>query len=236
MIQGDHYYEDDIRQGIWAEDESGELYYRDRKLPVEIAVIVIVAAVMLIFGRMALRLNIQIIEPIISQPVIESSMIQQPPIDVIPIEMEETKVEPLALPFPDASTIVAPYDNYIITQGAHGMSYGHMAIDIAGGKGAPIKSPISGAVSEQYIDAIGNTTIVIDNQQYQVTLLHGIYTVNIGDTIALGQVIGSESNQGNTRDMYGNSCRGRDCGYHTHLNIYDKTAGANINPLDFISD
>ena len=49
-----------------------------------------------------------------------------------------------------------------------------------------------------------------------------------------GQVIGSESNQGNTVDWWGRSCRGRDCGYHTHLNIFDKRIGSNVNPLGLI--
>jgi hypothetical protein len=65
-----------------------------------------------------------------------------------------------------------------------------------------------------------------------VTLLHGIYTVAIGDRLKLGQPVGQESNQGNTVDALGNSCRGRDCGYHTHINIFDKILGTNINPLE----
>ena len=31
--------------------------------------------------------------------------------------------------------------------------------------------------------------------------------------------------------MQGNPCRQRQCGYHTHLNVYDKRVQANINPL-----
>jgi murein DD-endopeptidase MepM/ murein hydrolase activator NlpD len=153
-------------------------------------------------------------------------------------EENDAGIEPLAptLPLGDPSAIIAPYDEYIITQGVHGLSYGHMAIDIAAGKGEPIKSPISGVVSEHYFDAIGNPTIVIENEVYKVTFLHGVYSVGLGDKLNIGDQIGTESNLGNTRDMQGRSCRGRDCGYHTHLNVFDKIANTNINPLELIDN
>ena len=49
-----------------------------------------------------------------------------------------------------------PYDEYILTQGQHGYSYGHAAIDISAGKGATIYSPINGSVTENYVDQYGN--------------------------------------------------------------------------------
>ena len=131
--------------------------------------------------------------------------------------------------------IVYPYDNYTLTQGPHGYSYGHMAIDIAAGKGAVVKSPIEGKVSNLYIDEWGNTTLVIENAKYQVTMLHGNFSLAIGDSVGLGQQVGTEGNNGYTLDMYGNSCRGRDCGYHTHLNVFDKELGTNVNPLEVLS-
>lgn len=131
-------------------------------------------------------------------------------------------------------TFVSPYDAYTLTQGPHGFSYGHMAIDIAAGKGATIYSPINGTVTELFTDGIGNPTLVLENDIYRVTMLHGVYTVQVGQQVKSGQIIGSESNLGNTTDMQGNSCRNRDCGYHTHLNVYDKRIGANINPLNLL--
>ncbi len=133
---------------------------------------------------------------------------------------------------PDA--IVAPYEEFVISQGLHDMAFGHMAIDIVGGKGATIQSPIDGVITDKYVDGIGNTTLVIENDYYQVTLLHGEYIVDVGEKISLGQTLGYESNFGNTFDSYGNSCRGRDCGYHTHLNIYDKILATNVNPLELL--
>lgn len=131
----------------------------------------------------------------------------------------------------DPSVFVAPYRSYFITQGPHGFSYGQMAIDISGGKGAAVLSPINGEVTGFYVDVSGNTTLVIENSIYRVLLLHGIYTATTGDYVMAGEQVGVESNQGYTLDMQGNPCWGRDCGYHTHLNVYDKRNEQNVNPL-----
>ena len=80
---------------------------------------------------------------------------------------------------------MAPYEDYILTQGPHGQSYGHLAIDLTAGKGAVIRSPIEGAVSALFVDNLGNTTLIIENEHYQVTLMHGIYDVQVGDQLML---------------------------------------------------
>lgn len=134
-----------------------------------------------------------------------------------------------------ANTFIAPYDDYWVTQGVHGTSYGHMAVDIAAGKGAVIRSPIAGLVTEKTIDGVGNTVMVIENDYYQITMLHGIYTVEVGDEVTWGDMVGEESNNGYTMDMQGRLCTGRDCGYHTHLNVFDKRLGRNVNPLNLLS-
>lgn len=131
----------------------------------------------------------------------------------------------------NSDAIAAPYDHFIITQGIHGAEYGHMAIDISAGKGATIKSPINGTVTKLYIDDWGNPSLTIENDHYAVELLHGQFSVKIGDKVAIGQPIGKESNQGETFDGLGRSCAGRDCGYHTHINVYDKKLGTNVNPF-----
>jgi murein DD-endopeptidase MepM/ murein hydrolase activator NlpD len=132
--------------------------------------------------------------------------------------------------------IAPPYDQYYLTQGPHGFEYGHMAIDISSGEGADVLSPINGFVTALFVDDLGNTWLILENDIYQVTLLHGLFTVQEGQQVRLGEVIGVESNQGNTFDAQGRSCRGRDCGYHTHLNILDKRLNANVNPLDLFID
>jgi len=130
--------------------------------------------------------------------------------------------------------IALPYDTYFLTQGIHGQAYGHNAIDIAAGNGSTIKSIINGSVTGLGYDQWGNTFIQIENDYYVVLYLHGAYTAALGDQIRAGQPIGTESNIGYTLDMNGNLCAGRDCGYHTHLNIYDKRLGYNIDPLSLI--
>ena len=128
----------------------------------------------------------------------------------------------------------APYKEYTLTQGLHGFSYGHAAIDIAAGKGATILSPINAEVTGLYIDQYGNPTLVIENSIYQVTLMHGEYTVHVGEKLEIGQSVGVESNLGYTTDMAGRPCNGRNCGYHTHLNVFDKRTGTNVDPLELI--
>jgi murein DD-endopeptidase MepM/ murein hydrolase activator NlpD len=135
---------------------------------------------------------------------------------------------------PDLQRVIPPYESFVLTQGPHGQSYGHLAIDLTAGNGAAIQSPIEGDVTAVFVDDLGNTTLVIENPYYQVTLLHGLYEVQAGEHVSLGQFLGTESNQGFTVDAWGNLCTGRDCGYHTHLNIYDKTRGENVNPLEIM--
>jgi murein DD-endopeptidase MepM/ murein hydrolase activator NlpD len=135
----------------------------------------------------------------------------------------------------NSDAIANPYDHFIITQGLHGAEYGHMAIDISAGKGATIKSPINGTVTKLYIDDWGNPSLTIENEHYAVELLHGQFSVKIGDIVTIGQPIGTESNQGETFDGLGRSCAGRDCGYHTHINIFDKKLGTNVNPFQVLN-
>jgi murein DD-endopeptidase MepM/ murein hydrolase activator NlpD len=165
---------------------------------------------------------------------IATSRVDTPQTDSPPPASPVMQSDPL--PAPDFTAVVSPYDAYTLTQGIHGGSYGHMAIDIAAGQGVTIKSPIHGVVSELYVDAHGNPTLVIENEVYKVMMLHGEYTVSIGQQVELGQAVGVESNLGYTTDMAGVPCWGRDCGYHTHLNIFDKRIGGNVNPLTLIGN
>jgi len=213
-------YEDEWEEE-WPAAVFNEPINHGSTFPVELAVILATLLVAAVLGWGALGLIKQSSETVVVSPVIATQNMNETPIE-----------QPIASPIYDPSAIIAPYEVYVVTQGVHGLSYGHMAVDIAAGKGEPIKSPISGVVSESFIDAIGNPTLVIENERYVVTLLHGIYSVELGDQVELGDKLGVESNIGNTRDMQGFSCRNRDCGYHAHLNVFDKEAGTNINPLD----
>jgi hypothetical protein len=144
------------------------------------------------------------------------------------------KVQESIVEVVDHHIIAPPYDDYVLTQGPHGRSYGHLAIDLASGKDSIIKSPINGEVSELFVDEYGNPTLVIENETYIITMLHGRYSVQEGDELDLGQPVGFESNMGYTTDMQGRSCKNRNCGYHTHLNIFDKALNTNVNPLEVL--
>jgi murein DD-endopeptidase MepM/ murein hydrolase activator NlpD len=157
----------------------------------------------------------------------------QPTAVALPGPAENSRLPDSVMPLAPES-FAAPYTEYWITQGLHGFSYGHMAIDIAAGEGEPVLSPIAGQVTRKNTDGYGNPVLVIENEVYRVTLLHGIYSVEVGEIVNQGSVVGEESNIGYTTDMQGRLCAGRDCGFHTHLNVFDKRVGGNVNPLDLL--
>lgn len=143
--------------------------------------------------------------------------------------------QPRSFAVDNPTAVVAPYKDYTLTQGLHGQSYGHLAIDLAAGRGEPVLSPINGIITDLYVDEYNNTTLVIENDVYQVIMLHGDFNVELGDQVSAGQAVGSEGNNGYTMDFFGNLCYGRPhCGNHTHLNIFDKRIQANVNPLDLM--
>jgi murein DD-endopeptidase MepM/ murein hydrolase activator NlpD len=167
--------------------------------------------------------------------IISDRATTQPAMAMDEVSLEDLEAAPLqTTDFIDYSVIGQPYEDYYLTQGSHGFSYGHNAIDISAGKGAEILSPISGMVVANFVDELGNPTLILENEIWQITLMHGEYILSTGEQVSLSQVVGYESNLGYTTDMQGRSCQGRDCGYHTHLNIYDKRISANINPMDVL--
>lgn len=192
--------------------------------------IVVIALAVVITIAIALDRDgaVPVVRPAASEAVAEQSLATAVP--------PPPPAQPTAAPVSgdDPAAIIMPYDDYILTQGLHGQAYGHLAIDIKAGKGAIIKSPIAGTVTSLYTDEVGNPTLIIENDVYQVMMLHGVFTVKVGDQVEIGEPVGTESNLGNTRDAWGNSCRGRDCGYHTHLNIFDKRLGVNVSPLEVL--
>jgi murein DD-endopeptidase MepM/ murein hydrolase activator NlpD len=173
-------------------------------------------------------------EMIQAAPQVTESLSAEPVVISQPLPQPTQPVEPIVITA-DPTAFGDIYDSYVVTQGPHGFSYGQMAVDLAAGEGATIYSPINGTVTENYIDQYGNPTLIIENEVYQVLLLHGNYSVSVGQTVALGDPVGTESNQGYTKDWAGNLCWGRaGCGYHSHLNVFDKRIGENVNPLDLL--
>lgn len=222
------------------EDDWGEYYdfveypYSEGRRPID-GMMLAGLGILVLFAFHVIR---SVIAPSISDPFTArtaSRQQEQTTVPAAPVAPPEVQVAPLTpgqIEWHQA--ITAPYTSYVLTQGPHGMSYGHYAIDIAAGKGEPILSPINGSVTQRYTDEWNNPIIVIENEIYQVTMYHGDYLLNVGDPVQIGQQVGLESNHGYTMDMQGRLCAGRDCGYHTHLNIFDKRLGTNINPLDVI--
>lgn len=127
-----------------------------------------------------------------------------------------------------------PYDDYTLTQGVHGANYGDAAIDLTAGKGMAVLSPIYGIVTKNGRDEWGNTALILENDNWQVKLLHGDYFVDEGDWVQIGQVVGRENNNGYTVDLFGRSCKKRNCGFHTHLNVFDKRKGENANLIELL--
>lgn len=214
MVVYDHAYQDDFRTNS-----------------VNPAVIVVVLAVIfgIVFVGIAGRLEHT---PSVSVPMVEDNSMEtavSPPVT-------QSKQADINIST-DILAFAAPYTDYSITQGIHGMSYGHMAIDIAAGRGEPLLSPINGIITQLYMDEYGNPTVLIENDVYQVMFLHGDYTVAVGDTLKVGQQFGTESNKGYTMDMAGNLCYNREwCGNHSHLNVFDKRIQSNVNPLGLFTN
>ena len=193
----------------------------DFTLPVGIAAVIFVLFVLTRGGPTA-----KVIQPVL-EVAASGSIVEEPVLQVVPPDSPDP---------PDPNVFAAPYTDYVITQGVHGASYGHMAIDLAAGKGAAILSPINGVIRDKLTDRYGNPTLVIENERFVVTLLHGIYSVEVGEIVTIGQQVGVESNLGYTTDMRGVPCVQKTgyCGYHSHLNVFDKSLDSNVNPLDLI--
>lgn len=131
-----------------------------------------------------------------------------------------------------------PYETFVKTQGPHGQSYGHAAFDLAAGRGTSILSPINGTVTFSGLDSLGNTTLIIKNTCYEVLMYHGRYSVSNNQSVEIGNVVGTESNQGNTEGSGGKKCQGDvtpKCGNHTHLNVKDVVSGQNLDIYDLVS-
>lgn len=130
--------------------------------------------------------------------------------------------------------IQIPYKRgtYVVSQGPHGQSYGDYAVDLAGGQGEKLYSPITGVVTGKYTDSLGNPTLIIENSVWTAKLLHGSFEVDKGDRLEIGQFIGREGNFGNVICFDDVPPNGRSCGYHTHFNVFSKRSGQNVNPLD----
>jgi murein DD-endopeptidase MepM/ murein hydrolase activator NlpD len=136
----------------------------------------------------------------------------------------------------DEQVFLPPYIFFQVNQGAHaggGWWYGRLAVDIGNGRGTPLYSPINGWVSEAGADEFGSTYIVLENSRWRVLMMHGDYSVSLGEVVQAGQQVGTESNNGFTRSPEGEVCNGAPgCGEHTHLAVWDN--GVEVDPLELL--
>jgi hypothetical protein len=132
----------------------------------------------------------------------------------------------------DDGAIQLPYreGDYVLTADCH-PDRGWISscpIDLAGGKGTPLFSPISGNVSFTPNDGFGNPMWVIQNSQWKVLFLHGNFDVREG-YVMRGQKIGTEGNNGYVLCWDNKPPNGRDCGYHTHIEIISLATGESVS-------
>lgn len=161
------------------------------------------------------------------------------------------QITPEAIPSPEPAPtpkleLIWPYigfkeTDFRTTQGVHGESYGHKAIDIAAGKGANILSPCDCKVTGRDIDQWGNPFVELTelDGEYRHLFLHGDYVVEVGQEVQQGEIVGYESNHGYTVcgiDAYGNEIIGQNngCGYHSHWAAFDAVTGAPVYPGDLV--
>jgi hypothetical protein len=124
----------------------------------------------------------------------------------------------------DTTRVVAPYTDYVVTQGPHGASYGHMAIDITRGR----RNHPYAACGRVTITTskMGQYTLILENENYQITLMHGNYT-RVLATGAIARRWAQRATMATPwigRDL----CYGRDCGYHP-ISISSIALGSNVN-------
>jgi murein DD-endopeptidase MepM/ murein hydrolase activator NlpD len=139
----------------------------------------------------------------------------------------------------NAGEFALPYTpgTFVVTQGEHGASYNHAAVDLAGGANTLVIAPINGVVTVNETNDIGNTVLQIEGDGFVAELLHGNWDIAVGTVVSIGDPVGTEANHGYTFDMNGNKCgTGSDCGYHTHFNLVDKTTGQSVYPKELIGE
>lgn len=99
----------------------------------------------------------------------------------------------------------------------------HDGVDIAVPTGTALYSAVTGTVvSSQYSDSAGNMVTIQNSSGWQITFMHmDSRTVQAGDEIEQGQLVGYSGNTGNST------------GPHLHLRVHD-AEGNPINPVFII--
>ncbi len=102
----------------------------------------------------------------------------------------------------------------------------HDGVDISADAGTSVKSMTAGTVKEIYSDTLWGNCVVIDHGETVIGCYYGLspdISVNIGDSVSAGTVIGTV---GNTADIES------DIGSHLHFAV--KHQGAWVDPISYI--
>lgn len=113
-----------------------------------------------------------------------------------------------------------------LVKSAGGVWKTHDGIDLAADAGAEVKSMTSGTVTEIYSDPLWGNCVVIDHGQTVIGCYYGLspdISVNIGDKVSSGQVIGCI---GSTADI--------ESDLPSHLHFALKYEGSWIDPVSYI--
>lgn len=128
---------------------------------------------------------------------------------------------------PVADAFAMPYESYFIAGGCHADGWGTgCALDVNNSinGGALLSSIYGNVVAKGSNDGYGNPYLIIEGIRWKVYYLHGIYDlVSVGDSVVLGQHIGTEASIG------------RSTGAHTHLSVYDKQTGRWVDPRNILT-
>ena len=120
----------------------------------------------------------------------------------------------------DTLMLAGIYEDYrIVNPELHGAST-FSGIDISAGCGAAIYAPFAGEVTANHIDYQENTILTIVSGDYELTLAHGDYVVDVGEQVRRGQMVGVENTHG-----YSDGC-------HSHVIL--KQNGRTLNYLDWM--
>lgn len=133
---------------------------------------------------------------------------------------EQAKVMPVA------GEVLNEFSWGELVKSAGGVWKTHDGIDIAAENGAEVKSMTSGTVLEIYSDPLWGNCIVIDHGKTVLGCYYGLspdISVNIGDKVSAGQVIGTV---GSTADIESDLA--------SHLHFALKYEGSWIDPISYI--
>lgn len=128
--------------------------------------------------------------------------------------------------FPVQGDVMNEYSWGELVKTSGGVWRTHDGIDLSAEVGQDVKSMTAGTVSSIYSDPLWGNCMVIDHGETVLSYYYGLspdISVNVGDKVSAGQVIGTV---GNTADIES------DLGSHLHFAL--KFEGSWIDPISYI--